>query len=117
MDHEPSYKKRKVITIGVVSELTGLTERQIRYYEQRKLIFPERPERGNRKYSFSDVERLIEIANKREEGVRTHEIRQEIMKKTRKKKSGKSKSKCSVVKSMRDLASRTINKKHYMLFF
>ncbi|MCM3216636.1 MerR family transcriptional regulator [Niallia taxi] len=83
MDHEPSYKKRKVITIGVVSELTGLTERQIRYYEQRKLIFPERPERGNRKYSFSDVERLIEIANKREEGVRTHEIRQEIIKKNR----------------------------------
>jgi len=83
MDNEPSYKKRKVITIGVVSELTGLTERQIRYYEQRKLIFPERPERWNRKYSFSYVERLIEIANKREEGVRTHEIRQEIIKQTR----------------------------------
>lgn len=83
MENEPSYKKRKVITIGVVSELTGLTERQIRYYEQRKLIFPERTERGNRKYSFADVEHLIEIANKREEGVRTHEIRQEIIKKTR----------------------------------
>ncbi|WP_141430880.1 MerR family transcriptional regulator [Bacillus sp. 03113] len=83
MENEPSYKKRKVITIGVVSELTGLTERQIRYYEQRKLIFPERSEKGNRKYSFSDVERLIEIANKREEGVRTHEIRQEIIRKNR----------------------------------
>lgn len=77
---EPSYKERKVITIGVVSELTGLTERQIRYYEERKLIFPERSERGNRKYSFADVERLIDIANKREEGVRTYEIRQEYLK-------------------------------------
>lgn len=78
LDQDPSYKKRKVITIGVVSELTGLSERQIRYYEERKLIFPERTNKGNRKYSFSDVECLIEIANKREEGVSTDEIRHEL---------------------------------------
>jgi len=85
LDQEPSYKKRKVITIGVVSELTGLSERQIRYYEERRLIFPERTNRGNRKYSFSDVERLIEIANKREEGVSTDEIRYELNKQKKKK--------------------------------
>ncbi|WP_080845845.1 MerR family transcriptional regulator [Cytobacillus gottheilii] len=81
MENEASYKNRKVISIGTVSELTGLSERQIRYYEERKLIFPERSDRGNRKYSFMDVERLIEIANKREEGVRTDEILQELKKK------------------------------------
>ncbi|MFD6443440.1 MerR family DNA-binding transcriptional regulator, partial [Peribacillus sp. NPDC060186] len=37
-----SYIDRKVISIGVVRELTGLSDRQIRYYEERKLIFPER---------------------------------------------------------------------------
>ncbi|GAA3330581.1 MerR family transcriptional regulator TnrA [Ectobacillus funiculus] len=37
---EESYKDKKVITIGTVSEITGLSERQIRYYEERKLIFP-----------------------------------------------------------------------------
>jgi MerR family transcriptional regulator, global nitrogen regulator len=84
LEHDPSYKQRKVITIGVVSELTGLSERQIRYYEERKLIFPERTNRGNRKYSFSDVECLIEIANKREEGVSTDEIRYELNKKKKK---------------------------------
>lgn len=84
MTDNPSYKERKVITIGVVSELTGLTERQIRYYEERKLIFPDRSPKGNRKYSFADVEQLIEIANKREEGVQTYEIRQEMLKKKRK---------------------------------
>ncbi|WP_407272580.1 MerR family transcriptional regulator [Radiobacillus sp. PE A8.2] len=83
MTNKYSYKERKVITIGVVSELTGLTERQIRYYEERKLIFPERSPKGNRKYSFADVEQLIEIANKREEGVQTFEIRQEMLKKKR----------------------------------
>jgi MerR family transcriptional regulator, global nitrogen regulator len=53
---EASYKDKKVITIGIVRELTGLSERQIRYYEERKLIFPERTPGGSRKYSFSDIE-------------------------------------------------------------
>lgn len=85
MAGEPSYKKSKVITIGIVSELTGLTERQIRYYEERKLVFPERSKRGSRKYSFHDVEQLIDIANKREEGVQTFEIRQNMLKEKKKK--------------------------------
>ncbi|QGH36595.1 MerR family transcriptional regulator [Gracilibacillus salitolerans] len=85
MAESPSYKERKVITIGVVSELTGLSERQIRYYEERKLVFPERSPKGNRKYSFADVELLIDIANKREEGVQTFEIRQDMIREEKKK--------------------------------
>lgn len=80
-EEELSFKLKKVITIGIVSELTGLSERQIRYYEERRLIFPERSERGTRKYSFSDVETLMEIANQMEDGVGTFEIRQEMKKK------------------------------------
>lgn len=76
-----SFKDKKVITIGVVSELTGLSERQIRYYEERKLIFPERKEGKSRKYSFNDIETLIDIANKIEEGTQTYEIRQDMIKK------------------------------------
>jgi DNA-binding transcriptional MerR regulator len=72
---ETSYKEKKVITIGVVSELTGLSERQIRYYEERKLIFPDRTKGGTRKYSFSDVDKLVEIANKMEDGLQTYEIK------------------------------------------
>ncbi|MGP4039322.1 MerR family transcriptional regulator [Gracilibacillus sp. D59] len=85
MAESPSYKERKVITIGVVSELTGLSERQIRYYEERKLVYPERSPKGNRKYSFADVELLIDIANKREEGVQTYEIRQDMIREEKKK--------------------------------
>ncbi|USK60272.1 MerR family transcriptional regulator [Peribacillus asahii] len=84
MDKDLSYKDKKVISIGVMRELTGLSERQIRYYEERKLIFPERSSGGNRKYSFSDVELLMEIANKIEDGVQTFEIRQEIVKEKKK---------------------------------
>jgi DNA-binding transcriptional MerR regulator len=79
MGSDSSYKDKKVITIGIVRELTGLSERQIRYYEERKLIFPERSPGGSRKYSFADIELLMEIANKIEDGVQTHEIRQEMV--------------------------------------
>ncbi|WP_077618341.1 MerR family transcriptional regulator [Bacillus sinesaloumensis] len=72
------YKEKKVISIGTVTELTGLTERKIRYYEERGLISPKRTERGTRKYSFSDIETLMNIADKREEGVQTKEIKKDM---------------------------------------
>ncbi len=78
-----SYKDKKVISIGDVSKITGITERQIRYYEERELIFPKRTERGTRKYSFGDIERLMDIIEKREDGVQTFEIRQDLLKKER----------------------------------
>lgn len=81
-----SMKDKKVITIGIVTELTGLSERKIRYYEERGLVFPERTERGTRKYSFSDVELLLEIADKREDGVQTYEIKQDLSNKKKKEK-------------------------------
>ncbi|WP_020617951.1 MerR family transcriptional regulator [Paenibacillus daejeonensis] len=70
------YKEKKVIAIGLVSELTGLSERKIRYYEERRLIFPERTAGGTRKYSFSDIERLCEIAEKMEDGLYIREIKE-----------------------------------------
>ncbi|MCC2683253.1 MAG: transcriptional regulator [Paenibacillaceae bacterium] len=77
------YMKRKVIPIGTVSELTGLTVRQIRYYEERKLVTPERTTGNTRKYSFEDVEALVEIANKMEDGMQTTEILKMRKKETR----------------------------------
>jgi MerR family transcriptional regulator, global nitrogen regulator len=81
MTVDKSYKDKKVMSIGIISELTGLSERKIRYYEERKLIFPERTGKGTRKYSFSDVERLMEIADQIEDGVQTFEIKKELTKK------------------------------------
>ncbi|MFC0524287.1 MerR family transcriptional regulator [Pontibacillus salicampi] len=82
-EEKETLKSRKVITIGIVSELTGLSVRRIRYYEERKLIFPERTKQGSRKFSFSDVEALMDIANKIEDGVQTHEIRREMARRER----------------------------------
>lgn len=79
-----SYRDQKVITIGIVCELTGLSERQVRYYEERRLIFPGRSKGGTRIYSFADIEALMDIANHLEDGMQTYEIRRmnEKLKKT-----------------------------------
>jgi DNA-binding transcriptional MerR regulator len=65
----------KVIRIGAVCELTGLTERQIRYYEEKQLIFPDRTRGGARKFSFEDVDILKEIQTKLQDGFHTFELR------------------------------------------
>ena len=75
------YKEKKVMTIGMVSELTALSERQIRYYEQRKLVTPERTTKGTRRYSFADVELLVEVSRKVERGVQTYTIKKEMQQK------------------------------------
>ena len=81
-----SYKEKKVISIGIVSELTGLSLRKIRYYEERGLLAPGRTEKGVRKYSFADVETLMKIAEKREEGVQTSEIKKKLLTENNRKK-------------------------------
>jgi MerR family transcriptional regulator, global nitrogen regulator len=75
-----TYRDKKVMKIGMVRELTGLSERRIRYYENKSLIFPERTSSGCRTYSFSDIEKLMDIAEKMEEGVQTEEIRRDFLK-------------------------------------
>ncbi|SDW15678.1 MerR family transcriptional regulator [Paenibacillus sp. CF384] len=65
----------KVMSIGTVCDLTGLTERQIRYYEEKQLIFPVRTKGGARKFSFDDVERVKEINMKLRDGFHTFELR------------------------------------------
>lgn len=67
--------EEKVMNIGTVKELTGLSERQIRYYEERKLVFPKRTKGGARRYSFEDVSRLREIQEKLQDGFHTFELK------------------------------------------
>ncbi|MFC5648239.1 MerR family transcriptional regulator [Paenibacillus solisilvae] len=77
--------EEKVMYIGIVSELTGLSERQIRYYEERKLVFPVRTKGGVRKYSFEDVNHLREINRNIKDGFRTFELEGMLNKRTRRR--------------------------------
>ncbi len=55
--------------IGVVTGQTGLTARQIRYYEQNGLIKPARTNGKQRLYSFQDLARLKEIRRLLQDGL------------------------------------------------
>lgn len=46
------------LTIGYVSERTGLAASAIRYYEEEGLVAPERNASGHRRYARADIRRL-----------------------------------------------------------
>jgi DNA-binding transcriptional MerR regulator len=59
-DPEPD---RGVYAISVAAELVGMGSQTLRLYERRGLLEPARSERGTRRYSSEDLERLRRIAH------------------------------------------------------
>lgn len=57
-----------LFSIGTVQKLTGLSARQIRYYEEHELIAPARSAGKQRQFSFADVEKLMLIRELLDEG-------------------------------------------------
>lgn len=55
--------------IGTVMQLTELTARQIRYYEEHKLISPARTDGNRRLYCLNDIDKLLEIKDLIDQGV------------------------------------------------
>jgi len=66
--HEPLY------SMAVVRRRTGLTERQLRYWEQQGLVSPARTAGRHRLYSEADVEELLWVAALRRRGYRLAEV-------------------------------------------
>ncbi|MCG1020740.1 MerR family transcriptional regulator [Sutcliffiella horikoshii] len=62
--------------IGIVMQLTELSARQIRYYEENELVFPARSDGNRRLFSFNDVDTLLEIKNLIEQKVNIAGIKQ-----------------------------------------
>ena len=58
-----------LLPISIVMQLTDLTARQIRYYEEHELITPHRTEGNRRMFSLNDVDKLLEIKDRLEQGV------------------------------------------------
>lgn len=54
-------KREKNITMKEAKEKTGLSSRQIRYYDEQDLIFPERSIGNQRLFSEGDIKRLLKI--------------------------------------------------------
>ncbi|QKG85878.1 MerR family transcriptional regulator [Kroppenstedtia pulmonis] len=60
--------------ISELSVKTGVSIRSLRYYEEKKLITPQRLENGYRKYDGSDIERVKTIQMFLDLGLSTDEI-------------------------------------------
>ncbi|MFC0188803.1 MerR family transcriptional regulator [Fictibacillus aquaticus] len=66
-DH--NRRNMPLFPISIVMQLTELSARQIRYYEEHELIHPARTEGNRRLFSFNDVDKLLEIKTLLEQGV------------------------------------------------
>lgn len=73
---DDSRRNMALFPIGIVMQLTELTARQIRYYEQQNLISPARTKGNQRLFSFNDVDRLLEIKSLLEKGLNIAGIKQ-----------------------------------------
>lgn len=58
-----------LLPISIVMQLTELTARQIRYYEEHELITPHRTDGNRRMFSLNDVDTLLEIKDLLEQGI------------------------------------------------
>ncbi|MBL4952744.1 MerR family transcriptional regulator [Neobacillus sp. YIM B02564] len=65
-----------LFSIGTVMQLTELSARQIRYYEEHQLISPARTEGNRRLFSLNDIDRLLEIKDLIDQGVNMAGIKQ-----------------------------------------
>ena len=74
-----------VLPIGTVMKLTDLSARQIRYYEEQELIFPERSDGNRRMYSLNDIDALFDIADLLQEGNNIADIKEIYAKRDAKK--------------------------------
>lgn len=76
-NHTPLYP------IGVTERLTGLTARQIRYWEANSLLQPARTRGRQRLYSDADVSRLKEVKRLIAEGLTLERIKHVLLSRDR----------------------------------
>lgn len=78
MSEKELRRSLAVFPIGTVMKLTDLTARQIRYYEEQKLIDPERSETNRRLYSLNDLDLLLDIKDMLAEGYKISAIQRQL---------------------------------------
>lgn len=69
VDEKNIRRNMPLFPISIVMKLTELSARQIRYYEEHKLVLPARSEGNKRIFSLNDIDRLLEIKEMLEQGV------------------------------------------------
>ena len=74
MNNDKLRRSSPVFPISSAIRLTGLTARQIRYYEEKQLVLPARSEGGTRLFSMNDLDTLLDIKMYLEKGFKMERI-------------------------------------------
>lgn len=61
MNEKQIRRSIAILPVSSTAKLTGLTPRQLRYYEKFGLVHPCRSQGNQRLYSLNDVDRLLDI--------------------------------------------------------
>lgn len=99
-----------VLPIGTVMKLTDLSARQIRYYEEHRLVVPQRTEGNHRMYSLNDVDRLLEIKDLLHDGFNIAGIKRVYAEQERKRQQQQAK----LQQSLSDDEMRRILRQEFM---
>lgn len=61
-----AYRGNEVLSIGLISERTGVTVSALRFYEEKGLLQPQRNQSGHRRYRRADIRRVsfVRVAQK-----------------------------------------------------
>ena len=94
--------------IGTVMQLTELTARQIRYYEEHNLISPARTDGNRRLFSLNDIDTLLEIKDLIDQGINMAGIKQIFSVKEEQKLEHEIQK--QVIKQKQDLSNEEIRK-------
>ncbi|TDL99845.1 MAG: MerR family transcriptional regulator [Flavobacteriaceae bacterium] len=67
-DFRKHFIKNIPIGIGEAAQFTGVTRRQLRYWEDKKIIFAKASKSNNRQYSYQTLFKIIRIKDLMEQG-------------------------------------------------
>jgi MerR family transcriptional regulator, glutamine synthetase repressor len=94
--------------IGIVMQLTELSARQIRYYEEHHLISPARTDGNRRMFSLNDIDRLLEVKDLIDQGINMAGIKQLFI--LKEQQSTKTEFQQQAEKAKRDLSDDELRK-------
>lgn len=74
MDKDQFRRSSPVFPMSSAIRLTGLSARQIRYYEEKLLVSPARSDGGTRLFSMNDLDTLLDIKMYLEKGFKMDRV-------------------------------------------
>ncbi|MGB1257834.1 MAG: redox-sensitive transcriptional activator SoxR [Thiolinea sp.] len=73
-----AYRGNEVLSIGLISERTGVTVSALRFYEEKGLLQPQRNQSGHRRYRRADIRRVSFVRVAQKLGFTLPEIQQQL---------------------------------------